>query len=157
MAAGIIFCILGLGGFCSLLFRFTIYALPTFAGVAAGLWAFNTGAGSIGAMTVGAVAAGATLAVCQLGFGLARSAVVRTLVAFIFATPAAYAGYHVVFDLAGYGVPSEAWRQVFAIAGAIAIGFTAMARLAAPAGMLGETDRSGNQRISERQLGTSGS
>lgn len=153
MAAGIIFSILGLGGFCILLVRFTIYALPTFMGVAAGLWAFDTGAGAIGAITVGAVAAGATLAICQLAFSLAPSVVVRTLVAFIFASPAAYAGYHVVFGLAAYGVSSDAWRHVFAVAGAIAIGVAAIARLAAPAGMLGETDRSGSERVSEPQLG----
>jgi hypothetical protein len=48
MAAAIVFSLLGLGGFCVLLFRFTLYALPTFVGLAAGFWAFDIAAGPIG-------------------------------------------------------------------------------------------------------------
>jgi hypothetical protein len=73
--------------------------VPLFAGFVAGFWAFDTGAGPIGAIGAGAVIAGATIGVFQLSFGLARSAVARVLVAFVFAAPAAYAGYHVVFGL----------------------------------------------------------
>jgi hypothetical protein len=131
MAAGIVFSLLGLGGFCVLLFRFTVYALPTFVGLAAGFWAFDIAAGPIGAIAVGVVAGGATLGVCQLIFGSARSPILRTLVALLFSAPAAYAGYHVVFGLSSYGVPSDIWRQVFAVVGALAIGVTAIARLAA--------------------------
>jgi hypothetical protein len=61
----------------------------------------------------------------QVGFGLARS----VLLAFVFAAPAAYAGYHVVFGLTLFGIPSDAWRHVFAAVGAIVVGFTAVARL----------------------------
>jgi hypothetical protein len=78
----------------------------------------------------GVVAGGATLGVCQLIFGSARSPILRTLVALLYSPPA-YAGYHVVFGLASYGVPSDMWRQVFAVVGALAIGVTAIARLAA--------------------------
>lgn len=131
MAAGIIFSILGLGRFCILLFRFAVYALPTFVGLAAGFWALDTAAGPTGAIAVGVVAGGATLGVCQLVFGSTRSAVLRTLMALLFSAPAAYAGYHVVFGLASYGVLSDMWRQVFAVAGALAIGATAIARLTA--------------------------
>jgi tellurite resistance protein TehA-like permease len=77
----------------------------------------------------GSVAAVATLVACRATFGIARDATLRTLVAILFAAPAAYAGYHVVLALAQYGVPSENWRQVFALFGAGATGYAAVTRL----------------------------
>jgi hypothetical protein len=53
LAAGIVLSILGLGFFCWLLFTLAIYALPTLAGLTAGLAAFHSGAGAIGALVVG--------------------------------------------------------------------------------------------------------
>jgi hypothetical protein len=122
MALGIFLSVLGLGGLCFLLVRSTVYALPVFAGFAAGFWAFDTGAGPIGAIGVGAVIGGATFAIFHVAFGLARSAAARALVAFAFAAPAAYAGYHVVFGLAQYGISSDVWRHVFAAVGAPSLG-----------------------------------
>jgi hypothetical protein len=136
MAVGIFLSALGLGGFCFLLFRSAVYALPVFAGFAAGFWAVDTGAGPIGAIGIGAVIGGATFAMLQVAFGLARSAVVRVLLAFVFAAPAAYAGYHVVFGLTQFGIPSDVWRHVFAAASAIVVGFTAVARLTDPVGWI---------------------
>jgi hypothetical protein len=130
MAVGIFLSVLGLGGLCFV--RSTVYALPVFAGFAAGFWAFDTGAGPIGAIGVGAVIGGATFAIFQVAFGLARSAAARALVAFVFAAPAAYAGYHVVFGLAQCGIFSDVWRHVFAAAGAAVIGVAAVARLTDP-------------------------
>ena len=134
MAAGIVFAILGLGGICLLLFRFATYAVPVLAGVTAGLWALGTDAGPIGAVLVGAAAGIATFVLFQLSFELTRSAAVRAFIAFAFAAPAAYVGYHAVLGLVQYGIPSETWRHVFAAAGAIIIGFAAVARLTDPAG-----------------------
>lgn len=58
----IIFSILGsiaaIGVLCRLLF-----ALPAFVGVSAGIWAHQTGAGTLGAVVICAVAAGATVGV----------------------------------------------------------------------------------------------
>jgi hypothetical protein len=54
MAVGIFLSVLGLGGLCFLLVRSAVYALPVFTGLAAGFWAFDTGAGPIGAIGVGA-------------------------------------------------------------------------------------------------------
>lgn len=112
-----------------LLVRSAVYALPVFAGFAAGFWAFDTGAGPIWAIGVGAVIGGATFAIFQVAFGLARSAAARALVATIFAAPAAYAGYHVIFGFAQYGVPSDVWRHAFAAVGASVIALAAVARL----------------------------
>jgi hypothetical protein len=137
MAIGIVLSALGLGGLCFLLVHSTVYALPVFAGFAAGFWTIDTGAGPIGAISVGAAVAGATFGVFHLAFGLARRTAARVLVALIFAAPAAYAGYHVVLTLTGYGVPSDIWRHVFAVAGAGAIGLAAVARLVNPEAISG--------------------
>jgi hypothetical protein len=138
MAVGLFLSLLGVGGLCFLLVRSTVYALPVFAGFAAGFWAFDTGAGPLGAIGFGAVIGGATFAIFQVTFGLARSGAARALVAFVFAAPAAYAGYHVVFGLAQYGISSDVWRHVFAAAGAAVIGFAAVARLTDPVRWISE-------------------
>jgi hypothetical protein len=131
MAIGLILAVLSLGGLLLLLLLFhaAVYALPAFVGFTAGLWAFNTGAGPIGALVVGTVAAAATFATFRAVFGMTRRAEVRTLLAILFAAPAAYAGYHIVLALSQYGVPSENWRLLFAFLGAGAIGYAAVARL----------------------------
>lgn len=61
---GIILSIAAIGFFCWLLFTLAVFALPFFAGVTAGGWAYHTGAGWLGAILIGTVAAGPAL-----GFG----------------------------------------------------------------------------------------
>src|SRR5690606_39210406 len=53
--------IAAIGVICCLLFYLAVYALPLFAGVTAGVWAYGTGAGWLGGIAVGAVAGLATL------------------------------------------------------------------------------------------------
>ena len=60
----------------------------------------------------------------------ARLPILRAAIAAIFAVPAAIAGYHVVFAMSQLGMPSLAWREVFACLGAVFIGGTAWTRLA---------------------------
>jgi hypothetical protein len=129
MAIGLVLSVVGLGGLLVLLLQATVFALPVFVGFTAGLWALNTGAGPIGALVVGAIAAAATLAAFRADFAMTRDATVRTLLAILFAAPAAYAGYHVVLALAQYGVPSDTWRHAFALFGAGAIRYAAVTRL----------------------------
>ena len=109
---GIILSVFGIGFFCWLLFTLAVYALPFFAGLSAGLAAFHSGSGVIGALIVGGLAGGATLAI-----GL------------LYAVPAAIAGYHATLGLAHIGMPSEAWREAFAVVGAILVGGTAWGRM----------------------------
>lgn len=137
MAIGILLTLLGIAMLCGLLFTLAVYALPVFIGLSAGLWAFETGGGAPGAVVVGLVVAAAALVAAQVLFAIVRSAAVRLMLAFAFAAPAAVAGYHAVLGLAAIGVPSEAWRQVFAVIGAVAVGATALARLT----MLAEAPR----------------
>lgn len=126
---GILLGVFGIGFFCWLLFALAVYALPFFASVTAGLAAFHSGAGVIGAMFVGALAGIATLAAGQVAFTATRSLLVRAAIALLFAAPAAVAGYHGTLGLAQIGVPSEGWRQAFAIIGAVLVGATAWTRM----------------------------
>ena len=50
---GIILSIAAIGFFCWLLFTLAVFALPLFAGVTAGGWAYQTGAGWLGAILIG--------------------------------------------------------------------------------------------------------
>jgi hypothetical protein len=125
---------LGVGALCLLVCRLTVDALPAFAGCAAGFWAYGTGAGPIGALAIGVVGAAITLGTGRLAFDCSRSIAIRACIAFVFAAPAAYVGYHVILALGQYAVPSDAWRHAFALIGAFVIGVTATIRIAGPTG-----------------------
>jgi hypothetical protein len=53
----------------------------------------------------------------------------RLIIGLLFALPAASAGYDATLALAHIGIPSEWWREAFAIFGAITVGCTAWARV----------------------------
>ena len=57
--------IVGVGFFCWLLFTLAVFALPFFAGLTIGIWAFHTGAGVLGGIAVGLVAGGVTFGLGQ--------------------------------------------------------------------------------------------
>jgi len=118
MLIGLVLGVLGLGFFCWLLFTLAVYALPFFAAMAAGLAAFHSGAGVIGAFAVGSLAGGATLALGQIAFAATRTPLIRILIGFLYAVPAAIAGYQVSFALAGIGMSAGGWLQAFAVMGA---------------------------------------
>ena len=63
---------------------------------------------------------------------MTRSTVVRLAVALLFAAPAAFAGYHLVFGLSHIGGAHGVWQQIFAAFGSVAIGVAALMRLATP-------------------------
>jgi hypothetical protein len=131
MIVAIILSFAGLGFLCWLVFNLAVHALPLVAGVTAGLFAYHTGAGPIGAIAIGACAAITTLVIGQFVFAVIRSPLLKTLVAAGFALPAAVAGYHLVLGLSAVGTPSQIWRHVFAMIGAVMVGSTAWARFIA--------------------------
>jgi hypothetical protein len=150
VAIGIVLNLAGLGVFCWLLFTLAVYALPSFVGVTAGLYANQTGAGLLGAVIVALVAGVATLAIAQIVFAQVRTPLVRLAVALVFAVPAALAGFFATHGLAALTMPSEAWQNAFGVVGAMVIGTTAWLRLAdAPLG--GGT--SGPDRDADRRHG----
>jgi hypothetical protein len=139
---GLILSVFGIGFLLSLLFTLAVYALPYFAGMAAGLAAYHSGAGIIGALLMGFVAGAVTLVAGQVIFAVVKPPVPRGAVALLFGAPAAIAGHHSTLVLAHIGVPLASWREVFAIVGAIFVGgmaFVRMAKMATPpvAGLMG--------------------
>jgi hypothetical protein len=126
---GVLLNVVGLGVFCWALFALAIHALPFFAGMAAGIYTYQTGAGPLAAIVVGFVAGGFALVLGQYAVSAARSPVVRLLIRLLFAVPAARAGYDVTLTLAHFGISQEWWQESFAMLGAIAVGCTAWARV----------------------------
>ncbi len=125
---------------CCLLFYLAVYALPLFAGVTAGVWAYGTGAGWLGGIAVGAVAGLATLLAGHVLLALVRPLWLRLVIAAAFVAPAAIAGYHATHGIVKHTMPSETWQVVFSLVGAVVVGITALARLAtlAPPGGTGQ-------------------
>jgi hypothetical protein len=70
MTIAIILSVAGLGFLCWLAFNLAVQALPFFAGVTAGLFAYHTGAGPFGTITIGLIAGAATLVIGQLIFAV---------------------------------------------------------------------------------------
>lgn len=129
LALGLLLNTVGIGLFCWLIFTLAVYALPFFVAINAGIWAYHSGAGLLGTPLI-AVAAGAlTLAISQMAFSMRRSLILRSIIAAMFALPAAFAGYHIGLAVAQIGVPSLGWQQVFACLGAVCAGGTALSRL----------------------------
>jgi hypothetical protein len=83
----------------------------------------------IGALIFGVLAGGATLAIGQIAFATVRTPLIRVLIGLPYAVPAGIAGYHASLGLAEIGMPSEGWRETFAIVGAVLVGSTAFARM----------------------------
>jgi intracellular septation protein A len=129
LALGLVLNTVGIGLFCWLIFTLAVYALPFFVAVNAGMIAFHSGAGILGAPLVGIAAGAMTLAIGQTAFAMTRPLILRVVIAAAFAVPAAVAGYHVVLVMSQIGMPSPAWREVFACLGALFIGGTAWTRL----------------------------
>lgn len=116
---------------CWAVFNLTVYAVPAFVG----LFAHQTGAGTVGAILVGLAAAAVTPGGSQRLFTIARSRRARRLLALAFAAPAAFAGYHAGLGVAGTSIDSAVWRQVIALLGAALVGATAASRLAGGTGL----------------------
>ncbi|WP_374252447.1 hypothetical protein [Xanthobacter sp.] len=113
-----------------LLFTLAVFALPFFAAVSAGTWAYQTGAGWLGAIVVGLIAGGITLGIGQVLLGIVRPMWARLPIALAFVVPAVIAGYHATHGIAKLAMPSETWQIIFSIIGAVAIGITTLLRVA---------------------------
>ncbi len=129
ITTGILLNIVGLGVLCWALFALAIHALPAFVGLTAGIHTYQAGTGPFGAIVIGFIVAGFALVLGRYAFSVARAPVVRLVIGLLFAVPAARAGYDVTLAFAHLGIPSEWWRESFAMLGGIAIGSTAWARM----------------------------
>ena len=129
---GILLCMAGVVALCWLMFNLAVFALPFFAAVTAGMAAIHSGAGPLGAVVGGLIAGVGTLVLGQLAIALVPSMLLRGVISLVFAGPAAFAGYHATHGLAALTMPSETWRQVFAVVGAVVVGLTALGRMMVP-------------------------
>ena len=134
LALGLLLNFAGIGLFCWLIFTLAVYALPFFVGLNVFMMALHGGAGILGAPLAGIAAGGITLAIGQTAFTMTRSVIIRAIIAALFAVPATLAGYQVIFAMSQIGVPSLAWREIFACLGAVFIGGTAWTRLTVDTG-----------------------
>ncbi len=127
--------VVAIGFFCWLLFNLAVFALPFFAGLTLGIWAFHTGAGVLGAIAVGVVAGGLTFGLGQLALAFVPWMWLRLLIILLYVAPAAVAGYSATHGIAQMAMPSPTWQTIFAVIGAIAVSVTAFVRftgMAAP-------------------------
>jgi hypothetical protein len=127
---GILASFAAIGVLCWLLFTLAIFALPFFAGVNAGIWAYRTGAGWLGAIAAGILAAALTLGLGQVLMMIVRPVWARLLIASVFVAPAVVAGYHATHGIVKHTMPSETWQLVFSVIGAMAVGIAAFTRVA---------------------------
>ena len=116
--------------FCWLLFTLAVFALPFFAAVSTGTWAYHTGGGWLGAIVVGLIAGGVTLSIGQVLLVIVRPMWARLLIVLAFVAPAVLAGYHATHGIAKLAMPSETWQIVFSTIGAVAIGVTTLLQVA---------------------------
>jgi hypothetical protein len=129
LALGLLLNFAGIGLFCWLIFTLAVHALPFFVALNVFVMALHSGAGVLSAPLVAIAAGGMMLAIGQTAFAMIRSVIIRAIIAALFAAPATLAGYQVVFAMSQIGVPSLAWREIFACLGAVFIGGTAWTRL----------------------------
>lgn len=126
---GILLSFAAIGFLCWLLFTLAVYALPFFAGVSLGMWAYGTGAGWLGAIIIGFVGAGLTFGLGQFLLATVRPTWARLLIAVAFVAPAVIAGFHATHGIVKHTMPSDTWQLVFSVIGALAVGVTAFARV----------------------------
>ncbi|UJX46344.1 hypothetical protein [Xanthobacter sp. YC-JY1] len=127
---GILLVLAAIALLCWLLFTLAVFALPFFAAVSTGTWAYHTGGGWLGAIIVGLITGGIMLGIGQVLLVIVRPMWVRLPIALAFVAPAAFVGYHATYGIAKLAMPSETWQIVFSIIGALAIGITTLSRVA---------------------------
>lgn len=126
---GILLSIAVIGFLCWLLFTLAVFALPLFAGITAGTWAYVIGAGWLG-VVVGLAAAGLPYALGQFLFTIVRPIWARLLIAAVFVIPAVAAGFHATHGIVKHTMTSQTWQMVFSIIGAGVVGIVAFVRIA---------------------------
>ena len=131
MIMSTILSLLGLGVICWILFSLAVYALPFFVAVTVGHALYTSEVSLIGAIATAFFAGAATLILGQIAFATIRSMPIRLALGVLYALPAGIAGFHAIKGLSGMGGAGETWTLVFAGIGAVIVGVTAWARVAA--------------------------
>ncbi len=79
---------------------------------------------------IGPVAGTAAYGLLIVLFMMVRPPIPRRTVAFVFAAPAAIAGYALVHGIMRHAVPSDIWRMIFCLVGGGLTGLPALMRIA---------------------------
>ncbi|SEG16895.1 hypothetical protein [Bosea lathyri] len=132
MVAVMLMSVVLIGVLCFVAYTLATYALPFMLGLAAARFAYDTGSGLIGAGLVGLAAGAVAFGLLVFLFASLRPPILRLVVALVFAVPAAMAGYALVHGVTNESVPSDIWRQILCLIGAMFVGISALMRLAAP-------------------------
>jgi len=96
----------GIAVLCRLLFTLAVFALPFFAAMAGGGWAFATGAGIAGAVLLAAIATSATYALFPLLLPVLRRNRPKPTVALAFAAPSTLDRHHAHLGFVRLTMPS---------------------------------------------------
>lgn len=117
---------------CRLAFTLVVYALPVLLGAGVCTAVHAHGVGIVAAVLLGALAGAVALAACHFAMETLRPSILRTTVAALFTTPAAFAGYHLAHGLTALLTSWEPMRQIVALSGALLVAGAAWARLTFP-------------------------
>ncbi|MCO6185199.1 hypothetical protein [Rhizobium sp. L1K21] len=118
-----------IGALCWLLFTLATFALPAFAGLATGTWAYQSGAGLPGSLVAGIGCAGLVSGIWYFLIIVVRPMWMKMVVALAFVAPAAIAGYFATHGIVKHLIPMETWQTVFSVIGAVAVGITSFVRV----------------------------
>lgn len=116
-----------------LLFHLAIHALPVSAGIGGGLWLHSQGYGYLASILGGLLAGTLVVLIGQLLLAHVRSPILRLAIMLTFAVPAAVAGYHAIYSIAGLALAPGASLSILAWGGALTIGAMAFSRSGGPA------------------------
>src|SRR3546814_10520163 len=112
-----------------LLFNLAAYALPLYAGLGVCISLLHQGDGFLTSISAGFLVGIATLVVGQLLFDFVRSPTLQTAIAILFVIPAAFAGYQLVYGIAGFAISSGITLTLLSVVGGGFIGSSAWKQL----------------------------
>lgn len=108
-----------------LLFNLAAHALPLYVGLGACMSLLHGGHGFLVSISAGFLAGVATLVIGQLLFDFVRSPTLHTAIAILFVIPAAFAGYQLVYGIAGFAISSGITLTLLSVVGGGFIGSSA--------------------------------
>lgn len=114
---------------CWLLYKGALYAAPCLAGLCAGQWAYETGAGLAGAVVLALITAIMIFMIARIAYASAGSALVRWVLAACFVVPTLVVSYNIAIDLLAGAVASSVWLNLLGGAFALLMGAIALRRL----------------------------
>lgn len=126
---GLLIISVGIGGFCALLYKAAVYAVPVAVGLWAGFAALHLDSGALIAFAVGVVVGAIVFGLGQSVWNSQLPKGLRYAVAVLFVGPAVWTSYCAIQQLAVVFVPGAVWQIAAAIVGAVSVGATAFLRL----------------------------